>query len=265
MIFAQKRPIWRSSPTLGLVSRAHVWADGLAHGFGGGTLPSVTHWLARAVEKGLLSCVLTGIGCLPLEDLSSYTGGSVAVEPNAPDGSTDPTPLPEEPPPDDTVRPEVIDGPLPVDDGASNRPDAGGAEPSATDAAPADSPCEGQGEFAGALAGSCYFLASEPLLWLEARAVCSDWGGDLVSIESAAEEAALSARYASNIWIGANDRAQEGAMVWSTGAPVVYTNWSEGQPDDYLGGEDCIEKWIVNGQWNDRPCDGNAQLFICER
>ena len=38
---------------------------------------------------------------------------------------------------------------------------------------------------------------------------------------------------------------------------------SSGQPDDYLGGEDCGEIWI--GQmWNDNPCHV-LKPFICER
>ena len=243
-----------------LEARAHR----LAHRFAGGRLPSVTCWPGRAVEIRLLSCVLMGSACLPREDLSSYTGGTVAVVSNTPDASTDPPPAPAPPDPDDSD-PEVIEGPLPVDDGEpSDRTDAGSDGPSRADAAPV-SICQGPGEFASAVADSCYLLSSEPVLWLEARSACRAWGGDLVSIESAFEDAFLTDRFASNTWIGANDRAQEGTMVWSTGVPVVYTNWSEQQPDDFMGGEDCIEKWISDGQWNDRPCDGNAQPYLCER
>jgi hypothetical protein len=214
---------------------------------------------------GLLSCALMGSGCLPREDLSSYAGGSVAVVSNPPDASTDQPLRPPLPDAGDTDRPEVIVGPLPVDDGEpSDRADAGGGGASGSDAGSASS-CDGPGEFAGALAGSCYFLASQPLLWFEARGVCRAWGGDLVSIESAAEDALLTEQYTSNIWIGANDVADEGTMVWSTGAPVVYTNWSEGQPDDYMGGEDCTEKRTFNDQWNDRSCFGEPLLFVCER
>ena len=37
-------------------------------------------------------------------------------------------------------------------------------------------------------------------------------------------------------------------FVWSDGSPVNFINWSAGQPDDYFGGEDCVETWQQFGK-----------------
>ena len=33
-------------------------------------------------------------------------------------------------------------------------------------------------------------------------------------------------------WIGASDDKIEGEFLWDDGAPVEYTNWADGQPDN---------------------------------
>ena len=66
----------------------------------------------------------------------------------------------------------------------------------------------------------------------------------------------------SDIWgviIGFNDRGTEGIYVWdSTGQPLSYTNWAEGDPNDSHPGEDygglTIDE-VLGGQWVDTPCD----------
>ena len=48
---------------------------------------------------------------------------------------------------------------------------------------------------------------------------------------------------------------------------VVWTNWGNGQPNGYGGGEDCAENqkpWETNGKWNDVKCD-SLRPFICEK
>ena len=65
-------------------------------------------------------------------------------------------------------------------------------------------------------------------------------------------------------WIAASDRDQEGLMLWSGGAPLDFTNWGMGQPDDFQGREDCVAKMRMAGAWNDLPC-GNQIAYVCER
>jgi hypothetical protein len=92
--------------------------------------------------------------------------------------------------------------------------------------------------------------------WATGRAACQALGGDLASIHSAAENAAVLAviPQSASAWIGANDLASEGTFRWSDGTPWDYSNWLPGQPVD-AGNEDCAHFWDGPG-WNDCVCDG---------
>jgi hypothetical protein len=54
-----------------------------------------------------------------------------------------------------------------------------------------------------------------------------------------------------------------------------YTNWVEGEPNNYDGHEDCVEIDYTKGfefgdlsaaedGWNDHPCSNYRRHFICE-
>ncbi|XP_020615528.1 macrophage mannose receptor 1-like isoform X2 [Orbicella faveolata] len=121
---------------------------------------------------------------------------------------------------------------------------------------------------------SCYkvmtsFVYSQSLSWDNARAVCLGYGGDLVSIENAREMEFIRLRYAEYIsysmWIGLNDRIKQREFVWSDGTPFngsVYSNWRDGEPNDWSGQEDCVE--LYNNGWNDLACSRN-HYYMCER
>jgi C-type mannose receptor len=68
-----------------------------------------------------------------------------------------------------------------------------------------------------------------------------------------------------DIWIGANDRDQEDDFEWADGQPVTFFNWAMGQPDNFQGQENCVEIRALDEQWNDRPCGGDPQEYLCER
>lgn len=65
-------------------------------------------------------------------------------------------------------------------------------------------------------------------------------------------------------WIGANDLGSEGCFYWvNNGQPVIFSNWSPGQPDNG-GSEHCGEiRGHFNYLWNDHQCD-QKKYFICE-
>ena len=121
---------------------------------------------------------------------------------------------------------------------------------------------------------SCYkvmtsFVYSQSLSWDNARAVCLGYGGDLVSIENEREMEFISLRYAEymsySIWIGLNDRIKHREYVWSDGTPFngsVYSNWRDGEPNDWSGQEDCVE--LYNNGWNDLACSQN-HYYMCKR
>lgn len=78
--------------------------------------------------------------------------------------------------------------------------------------------------------------------------------GHLVTIASDAENAFVLSLISSiehSVWIGATDRAVEGAWRWVTGEQfwqggaagtagpdILYANWASGQPDDFGAGQD---------------------------
>lgn len=76
------------------------------------------------------------------------------------------------------------------------------------------------------------------LSWLEADRLARELGSHLVDIADAAENAWLWATFGDgenrHFWIGLNDRKVEGSHVWTSGAPVNYTNWYPGEPNNFL-------------------------------
>ena len=120
---------------------------------------------------------------------------------------------------------------------------------------------------------SCYkvmtsFVYSQRLSWENARAVCLGYGGDLISIRDEKEEEfinSLSSDFRNDLlWIGLNDRVNEGQFVWSDGTyfnSSVYSNWRTGDPS-HTGNEDCVG--LRNNLWNDQPCS-YVRFYICER
>eukprot|EP00794_Sanderia_malayensis_P009506 gene9506-biopygen7847 len=107
--------------------------------------------------------------------------------------------------------------------------------------------------------------------WPEARQHCLDLKGDLASIRDWAENERItefikSTGIRESIWIGMNDRRQEGTMEWSDGSPVTFTNWYTGEPNNEGINEDCVALLSYrNGfQWYDDPCNIKIKAFICE-
>jgi hypothetical protein len=111
----------------------------------------------------------------------------------------------------------------------------------------------------------CYFVSTEAATWQGARLACVAWEGELVKVESVAEDQLLASLVVESIWLGASDTGVDNVYVWTDGSPVAFGNWGPGQPDAFAGSTDCIEKRAAEGSlWFDQPCDA-AHLFICEK
>jgi hypothetical protein len=161
---------------------------------------------------------------------------------------------------------------LPADAGGTapaprEAPDAGSsvpadAEPPRPNETPLD--CQGPGEFAGAAGMGCFVWVAELETWTAAQAACAEWGGTLARIDSLAEDELLADHMSADSWIGANDRAVEGGLLWDDGGALGFTNWAEAQPDDSGEDEDCVEKLERNAQWNDARCS-QPNAYFCER
>ena len=121
--------------------------------------------------------------------------------------------------------------------------------------APEDSPTAPAPQTPNSVAygDSEYLLLDEALTWEEAQAEAQQLGGNLVTVNDAAEEQWLKQTFSDEaLWIGINDRAQEGTFTWASGEAVDYTNWAAGEPDDYAGTQDYgTLNYGEARQWND--------------
>lgn len=119
--------------------------------------------------------------------------------------------------------------------------------------------------------------------WNNAQARAMAMGGNLVRIDSAAENSFVASLLAGtgggSAWIGGSDQSSEGDWRWVDGnvpfwsglaannaipgAPVggLYVNWNGGEPND-AGGEDFAEIQ-ASGGWNDLPA-GVSRIAVVE-
>ena len=88
------------------------------------------------------------------------------------------------------------------------------------------------------------------------------WGGHLVTINDQAEQDWLYDNFGPvGYLIGFNDIEEEGSFVWVSGQPVSYTNWCDGEPNNFTGvdpaGENVVSMVLDDAQcWNDVPSTG---------
>lgn len=111
-------------------------------------------------------------------------------------------------------------------------------------------------------------IPEKDLEWNKAKAACEALGGHLATITSKEEQAFIAkladGRY---LFLGATDEKVEGTYVWVTGEPFTFTDWMEGQPNNYGG----AENWLATydgGQWVDVANEGSEFWmptgYICE-
>ncbi len=125
--------------------------------------------------------------------------------------------------------------------------------------------CQSLGSTAVVFGSKCIRAYIESLNWINAHNKCLASGGNLVTIQSAAENNAVAALMPSpsTFWIGLNDRYTEGSYSWTSGEATVYFNWELGQPNG--GSEDCVGANTTTGLWHDISCTGvNRTYYICE-
>jgi hypothetical protein len=110
------------------------------------------------------------------------------------------------------------------------------------------------------------YLLTEHMPWMEAEALAQELGGHLLTLDSWEEELWIKETFGENelFWIGLNDIKEEGNWVWSSGAPVTYTNWAPGEPNDCGGpGPGCAPEdaaamnWCAEGGLIKDPCLGD--------
>ena len=125
---------------------------------------------------------------------------------------------------------------------------------------------------------NCYSilnLAKGALPWQEAEANCNSIGGHILSLESPQEYTAVKSlvnrmvgqsNYRSYMWLGLNDRRQEGIWEWSDDSPLSFVNWLDLQPYTFNGREeDCVAFAGYNWRWADTSCERADIRFICKK
>ena len=110
--------------------------------------------------------------------------------------------------------------------------------------------------------GKEYAVTATAATWFKGQELAKEYGGQLASIESAALETWLKQTFFNSglakgpLYLGFTDETSEGLFHWTDGAPVVFTHWASGEPNDWNGFEDYAT--FAGGAWND--VDGFAQL-----
>jgi hypothetical protein len=130
----------------------------------------------------------------------------------------------------------------------------------------------------------CYWPHANMVTWMQARQMCMNEGGHLVTILSDAENlfvvsiATFSPMY-SDTWIGAtdskggSDQTGPGTYTWVTGEVWNYDAWNGTEPDGACdpcsgggpGGCTCDHRGtlVSDATWMDR-WDGTARGYVCE-
>ncbi|XP_070569367.1 perlucin-like protein [Ptychodera flava] len=115
---------------------------------------------------------------------------------------------------------------------------------------------------------NCYYGYVHPLFtYDEARTICDGMSSDLAIVDDADENLFLEqfTQGSYSIWIGLSDAAEEGNWVWVDNSGISYTNWSDGEPNNSGGDENCAH--ILDnkdGKWNDSHCS-DLRGFVCEK
>lgn len=102
--------------------------------------------------------------------------------------------------------------------------------------------------------GKEYVLTNGVKSWEQAQAEAISLGGNLVTINNAAEETWLKQTFGQTegFWIGLNDRRIEGQFEWVNGEPITYTNWASGEPNNGGGNQDFgWMNYSSTRQWDD--------------
>ena len=119
----------------------------------------------------------------------------------------------------------------------------------------------------GIFNGNEYEVIEGELTWTESKAYCEMLGGHLAYISDAEENEFIHGLIATGnyneYWIG-GENLTKGSYQWTDGNNIAYTNWEQGQPDNYGNTEHYIEMY-KNGKWNDNNnVKSNGHGFVCE-
>ncbi|KAM3850436.1 macrophage mannose receptor 1-like [Diretmus argenteus] len=114
--------------------------------------------------------------------------------------------------------------------------------------------------------GNQYYINQMSMAMEDARHYCKQRHGDLVVINSEAENLFLwkqISRNSASYYIGLTVDL-DGTFGWMDDSPVVFQKWDENQPDFKNNDENCVAMTHRLGFWRDYNC-GREQMSICKR
>jgi len=117
--------------------------------------------------------------------------------------------------------------------------------------------------------GHEYYLLT-PNTWTASEAEAEQLGGTLAVVKSAADQEWVFSKFGDyagtnrNLWIGLHRQWQGGPFAWVTDIKLDYVNWSDGEPNNRGGVENCVHinspvkpyTTAIPGKWNDLPDAG---------
>jgi hypothetical protein len=107
--------------------------------------------------------------------------------------------------------------------------------------------------------GHSYYRSTGSAYWTDARTACTNMGGHLVTVTTAAENTFIYNLWPSG-WIGLTDEVTEGTWKWVTGETYSYSSWNPGEPNN-AGNEDYVQ-FVGGGKWNDLPNNQSLPYVI---
>jgi len=103
-----------------------------------------------------------------------------------------------------------------------------------------------------------YYATTPQMNWNQAQNYAKGIGANLATIRSQKEVQWIDSTFnKGNFWIGFNDKKQEGKWEWISGDTSKFTNWNNGQPDNWATIEQVAEILPNSQRWND--ADETAQ------
>ncbi|XP_038066546.1 macrophage mannose receptor 1-like [Patiria miniata] len=115
--------------------------------------------------------------------------------------------------------------------------------------------------------GSCYQLLTEEMTWDQGDAACSEMGAALAVPDSLEEHQFIWEMFtgnvsAGNLWVGCNDREEEGKWMQSSGGGECnFFKWAPGEP---RGNSDCMHLWRKKKGLMDNHYCSSPMSVICE-
>jgi len=118
----------------------------------------------------------------------------------------------------------------------------------------------------GSYDGSLYYQSQATENWTVAANAATALGGNLATINSAAENTFIkNAIHPStgSVWIGLRNNNNGNNFSWQSGAPVNYTNWNAGEPNEtHL--DVAVRLVKSHGLWTDRVASNNYFEYVVE-